>query len=121
MADKKHFETVTEYIASFPKEIQDSLEEIRKTIQKTAPEATETISYQIPTFKHNGKYLVYYSAWKDHFSIYPVPAGDDDFRKEIAPYVTGKGTISFPFDRPVPYNLIKKIVEFHIIDEMKNH
>lgn len=95
----KKAENVDEYIKAFPRDVQTILEKIRLTIQKMAPDAVETISYQMPTFKLNGKYLVYFAGWKNHVSIYPIPTGTPAFQKEISPYIAGKGTIKFPLDK----------------------
>ena len=106
---KKQIETIDEYIATFPQDVQVVLNKIRKIIQEAAPEAIETISYQIPTFKLNGKYLVYFAGYKNPISIYPIPTGTESFRQELSPYIKGKGTIQFPLDKPVPYDLVKKL------------
>jgi uncharacterized protein YdhG (YjbR/CyaY superfamily) len=108
---KKQFKTIDEYISTCPEDVQIILEKIRQTILKVAPEAVETISYQIPTFKLNGKYLVYFAAWKDHIAMYPIPKSTDAFQKELSPYIHGKGTIHLPLDKPIPYDLVEKIVK----------
>jgi uncharacterized protein YdhG (YjbR/CyaY superfamily) len=104
------FETVEEYIESFPKNVQDILEKLRNTVRRTAPDSVESISYSMPTFKLNGQRLVYFSAWKNHIGFYSIPKGDEAFRKELSPYRGEKGSLRFPLDRPVPYDLVKKIV-----------
>ena len=114
LANKNRFDTVDDYIKSFPKDTQAVLQKVRQTIKKVAPKATEAISYQIPAFKLNSKYLLYYSGWKTHISLYPIPPGTEVFKKEIAPYVKGKGTISFSLDKPIPYGLIEKVAAFHL-------
>lgn len=115
MADKTKFRTHEEYIGSFPREVQQVLQHIRQTILKAAPEAEETISYNMPTFRLNGQVLIYYAAWKEHYSIYPTTTAMERELKEIAQYTTsGKGTIQFPADKPVPFSLITKIVQFRI-------
>jgi uncharacterized protein YdhG (YjbR/CyaY superfamily) len=93
-----------------PDDVQKILEKIRQIVRKAAPEAVEAISYQIPAFKLNGRSLVFFAAFKDHVSIYPVPSGPPSFQKELSPYVGGKGTIRFLLGRPVPYDLVKRIV-----------
>jgi uncharacterized protein YdhG (YjbR/CyaY superfamily) len=108
------FKTIDEYIQTFPKDIQGILEQIRHTIHETAPDATETISYQMPAFKLNGKTLVYFAAWKEHIGFYALPSGNEAFKKELANYTVSKGAIQFPLDKPMPYELIKKIVEFRV-------
>jgi uncharacterized protein YdhG (YjbR/CyaY superfamily) len=110
MTDKKLFTTIDEYISTFPEEIQAALEKVRQAIQKAAPEAAETISYGIPTFNLNGKHLVFFAGWKHHISLYPIPAGDEAFQQEISHYKRAKGTIQFPVDKPIPYDLVEKIV-----------
>ncbi len=111
---KTNFKTIDEYIQTFPKDVQGILEKIRRTIKDEVPEAVETISYEIPAFKLNGKGLISFAAWKEHIAIYSIPSGTAAFRKEISPYVKGKGTIQFPLDRPIPYDLVKEIVRFHV-------
>ena len=110
----KKFETVDEYIESFPENVQDILEELRDTIRKTAPGVAESISYQMPTFKLDRKRLVYFSAWKNHIGFYSIPVGDAAFRKELSPYSGEKGSLLFPMDKPIPYDLVKKIVMFRM-------
>jgi uncharacterized protein YdhG (YjbR/CyaY superfamily) len=102
------------YIASFPKEVQGILEKIRQAIRRAAPDAVETISYQIPTFKLNGKSLVYFAAWKEHIGFYAMPSGNAAFKKELSQYKVAKGSIRFPLEEPIPYDLIKKIVMFRV-------
>lgn len=103
-----------EYIAGFPTETQKVLQKIRMTIKKAAPEAEETISYKIPTFNLKGKYLIYFAAYKKHIGLYPAPIGNEKFKEEMAPYESGKGTLKFPLDQPIPFNLIQKIVKFRV-------
>lgn len=111
---KKQFKTIDEYIEAFPKDVRSILEKIRQTIRKVAPEAIETISYQIPTFKLNGKYLVYFAAWKNHIGFYATPSGNKAFKKELLPYKGAKGSVQFLIDKPIPYDLVRKIVLFRI-------
>jgi uncharacterized protein YdhG (YjbR/CyaY superfamily) len=111
-------ETIDKYISSFPKEIQIILEKIRQTIKEAAPEATETISYQMPTFRLNGN-LVHFAAFKNHIGFYPTPSGITKFKKELDKYKNAKGSVQFPIDKEIPYELIKKIVEFRIIENKK--
>ena len=102
-----------EYISTFPKDTQVILEQIRKTIKKAVPGVEETISYAMPTFMLNGRYLVYLAAYKNHIGLYPVPTGIEAFEKDFLPYKTsGKGTIQFQLDKPIPLDLITKIVKF---------
>ena len=111
---KTTIKDIDDYIADFPNDVQEIMKKIRATIRKAAPDATETISYKMPTFNLNGHYLVYFAAYKKHIGMYPVPAGDEEFRQEIAAYQTGKGTLQFPLEQPIPYKLITKIVKFRI-------
>lgn len=112
MTNKRQFKTIDEYIEIFPQNVQSILQKVRQIILKTAPEAEETITYGIPSFKLNGRSLVYFAAWKRHISLYPVPLGDEAFQKELSPNVGGKGTVRFRLDKPFPYDLVEKIVKF---------
>lgn len=109
-ADKKSFKTMDEYIHSFPSNVQRMLQKVRQTIRTAAPDAAETISYQIPTFELRGNSLVYFAAWKNHIALYPIPSGTVAFKRELSPYKAGKGTVRFPIKEPIPYGLVKKIV-----------
>lgn len=106
--------TIDEYIAGFPKDVQEILEEIRATIKKAAPGAEEKISYAIPTFTLDGVYLVYFAAFKNHIGFYPTPTGIEAFKKDFAVYKQGKGSIQFPLDKPMPIALITKIVKYRM-------
>ena len=107
--------TIDEYIAEFPQDTKKKLEEIRATIKSTAPGAGEKISYGIPCITMNDKYLLYFAGYKKHIGLYPVPSANKGFEKDYAPYVTsGKGTIQFPLDKPLPLALIKKITKFRV-------
>jgi len=106
------FKTIDEYIKASPKDVQSILQRLRLTIQKAAPEAVETISYQMPTFKLNGKGLVYFAAFKNHIGFYPIPSGIEAFKKELSRYKQGKGSVQFPIEKPIPYDLVRKIVVF---------
>jgi uncharacterized protein YdhG (YjbR/CyaY superfamily) len=111
----KPYKTIDEYLDNFPKEVQEILEKIRKIVKEIVPkEAEETISYGIPTVKLNGKYLVYFAGFKNHISLYPIPPVPAIFEKEISPFVKGKGTIQFPLDKPIPYDLIKEFVKYSL-------
>jgi uncharacterized protein YdhG (YjbR/CyaY superfamily) len=113
MDKRKHYTSVDEYIASFPESVQKKLTQIRKLIHRTAPAATEKISYQIPTFYLNGN-LVHFAAYTSHIGFYPTSSGIVRFRREIAKYKHSKGAVQFPLDEPLPTELIKKIVEFRV-------
>src|SRR5262245_20699493 len=112
---KTNFKTINEYIASKPREVQSLLKQLRDAIRKAVPEAEELISYQIPGFKLNGVPLVYFAAWKQHFSLYPAnDALVAFFKKELSGYERSKGTIRFPFAEPVPLQLIERIAKFRV-------
>lgn len=106
--------SIGQYITGFPKELQDILEAVRVAIKTAAPDAEECISYGIPTFKLNGHYLVYFAGYKKHISIYPAPRGHKAFKEELSAYKGGKGTVQFPLNKPIPFDLINRIVEFRI-------
>jgi uncharacterized protein YdhG (YjbR/CyaY superfamily) len=108
---------IDEYIAGFPEDIQAILQKIRKTVHKAAPEAQERISYQMPTFFLEGN-LVHFAAFKNHIGFYPTPSGTEKFRKEISAYQAAKGSIQFPLDAPMPYELITRIVEFRVRENL---
>lgn len=118
IADKIRFRSVDEYIASFPEDVQKILEEVRATIKAAVPAAGEKISYGMPTFTLNGKYLIYFAGWKNHISIYPIPTGSEAFNKEVSQYVAGKGTLKFPIDKPLPLKLITKIVKLNVAQNL---
>lgn len=110
--------TIDEYIAGFPKEVQQLLQQLRITIKKAAPKAEEKISYGIPTFTLNGN-LVHFGGYKKHIGFYPAPSGIEAFEKELAPYVAGKGTIQFPIDKPLPLKLITQVVKFRVAKNLE--
>jgi uncharacterized protein YdhG (YjbR/CyaY superfamily) len=105
---------IDEYLANFPKETQDILEKIRSTIKKVVPNAEETISYGIPTFKLNGVYLVYFAGYKNHIGFYATPTGHEEFKEALSIYKQGKGSVQFPLDKPIPFDLIERIVKFRV-------
>ena len=109
-------ETVDEYVGGFPAETQKILKKIRSTIKKTAPKAEERISYGIAGYFENG-ILIYFAGFKNHVSVYPAPRSEPEFKKELAAYKGGKGTIQFPLDKPIDYALITRIVKFR---QLKN-
>lgn len=110
--------TIDDYIAGFPKDVQVILEELRATIRKAAPEAEETINYQIPTFTLNGN-LVHFAAYKNHIGFYPTPSGIAAFKKELSAYEGAKGSVQFPIDKPLPLRLITKIVKFRVKENLE--
>jgi uncharacterized protein YdhG (YjbR/CyaY superfamily) len=107
---------IDEYIAGFPSDVQELLEKLRRTIRKAAPGVEEKISYQIPTFTLKGRYLIYFAAYKKHIGLYPAPRGVEEFKEELSGYEGGKGTVRFPFDKPIPYDLVRRIVKFRVKD-----
>ncbi len=109
---------VDQYISQFPPEIQERLTKIREIIRKAAPEAEETIAYQMPTYRLNTN-LVHFSAFKNHIGLYPTPSGIDAFKKELADYKGAKGSVQFPHNKPLPYDLIRKIVEYRVAENSK--
>jgi len=119
LSSRPAFATIDEYIEAFPADVRTILQKIRRTIQSAAPGMTEAISYGIPAFKLNGKSLIYFAAFKNHVSVYPAPRGAREFADEIASYKGGKGTVQFPLDKPIPYDLITRIVEFKIAKASK--
>jgi uncharacterized protein YdhG (YjbR/CyaY superfamily) len=106
--------TVTEYIAAFPKEVQPLLNQIRKTIKAAAPMAEEGISYGMPSYKYNGKPLVYFGGYTNHIGFYATPTGHEAFKKELAIYKQGKGSVQFPVTEKLPLDLITRIVQFRV-------
>jgi uncharacterized protein YdhG (YjbR/CyaY superfamily) len=109
---------VDAYIASFPAGIQNLLEQMRATIKTAAPEATEIISYGIPAFKLNSM-LVWFAAHTNHIGLYPRGSGLEEFKTELSAYKTGKGSVQFPFDKPLPLELIAKIVKFRVAENLQ--
>lgn len=105
--------TIDSYIASFPPEVAKKLQLFRKAIQIAAPQAEETISYQMPTFKLNGN-LVHFAAFKKHIGFYPVPTAIRAFKKELSKYQTSKGGVQFPLEKPLPIALIRRIVKYRV-------
>lgn len=110
--------TIDEYIAGFPPDVQEILENIRATIRKIAPDAEETIKYRMPTFTLKGN-LVHFAAFKRHIGFYPVPSGIEKFKNELSVYEQGKGSVQFPLEKPIPYDLISKIVKFRAEENLK--
>jgi uncharacterized protein YdhG (YjbR/CyaY superfamily) len=111
----RKFATVDEYISSFPEDVQQVLQQVRRTLREAAPPAAEeTISYQIPTLALDGRYLIHFAAWKDHVAVYPAPVGDEAFEQEIAPYRAARSTARFPYRKPIPYDLIRRLVTLQV-------
>jgi uncharacterized protein YdhG (YjbR/CyaY superfamily) len=116
MTDRSTANSIDEYIAEFPPETQKVLEEMRALIRASAPGATETISYAIPTFDLNGRHLVHFAGYKTHIGFYPVPSGLEAFKKDLMPYKKGQGSVQFPLGEPLPTDLIRRIVEFRVAE-----
>jgi uncharacterized protein YdhG (YjbR/CyaY superfamily) len=117
---RDQFASIDEYIASFPPDVQQKLREMRAVIRTAAPDAEEAIRYGIPTFRLDGRNLVHFAAFKDHISFFPTSSGVTKFRKELSAYKLSKGTIQFPLDRPVPYDLVERISRFRAGETREN-
>lgn len=117
-APRRRFKTMDEYINTFPEDVRATLNKLRQTIREAAPEAEETISYQMPTFRLNGN-LVHFAAFENHIGFYPTPTGIEAFEKELSTYKGAKGSVQFPIDQPLPLELIRKIVEYRVKENME--
>lgn len=111
---------VGKYIDSFPDEIKTILVSIRMVIKKSAPGAQETIAYRMPAYRIKGKPLIYFAGYKNHVGFYATPSGHSEFEKELSYYRHGKGSVQFPLDKPIPYDLIERIVKFRVMEIMKS-
>jgi uncharacterized protein YdhG (YjbR/CyaY superfamily) len=110
--------SIDDYIVRFPAEVQAILEQIRLTVARAAPDATEKISYQMPTFFLNGN-LVHFAAYKNHIGFYPAPTGIEVFKSELSAYKGAKGSVQFPLDKPIPFDLIARIVKFRVEENVR--
>ena len=110
MSEKQAATTIDQYINNFPADVQAILEHMRTVIHSTVPESIETLRYGIPTFDLNGRHLVFLAGWKQHISLYPLPAGDAAYQEKIAPYKKEKSTLRFPISKPIPYELVGETV-----------
>ncbi len=119
MAAEGKFTTIDDYINAAPENVREILQTIRQLVKEEAPEAVETISYQMPTFKLKGKSVVHFAAWKDHIGFYPTPSGTAAFEEELSPYKRAKGSIQFPLNQPIPLPLIRQIVKFRVNEVLK--
>jgi uncharacterized protein YdhG (YjbR/CyaY superfamily) len=108
--------SIDDYIAGFPPATRKALEQVRSLIRGVAPDATEKISYAIPTFDLNGRHLVHFAGFAKHIGFYPIPSGIEAFREELAAYKQGRGSVQFPLDKPMPLDLIRRIVEFRVVE-----
>ena len=111
---KTDFKSVDEYIKTFPTDIQLLMDKVRKTIIEKTPEAVESIAYGMPAYKTNGKPLVYFAGFKNHIGFYATPTGHAEFANELSKYKQGKGSVQFSLDKPIPFDLIGRIVEFRV-------
>lgn len=114
----KTFQNVDDYILSFPKEVQLLLEQMRTTIRKAAPKATEALGYGMPGYKLEGM-LVYFAAYKSHIGFYPAPSGIENFKKEFSVYKSSKGAVQFPLDKKLPLALVTKVVKFRVKENLE--
>lgn len=117
MKKRVNINTIDDYIASCPSDIQGILLELRNTIRKAAPDSEERISYMMPAFFQNG-ILVYFAAQKNHIGFYPTPSGIEAFKKELSEYGFSKGSVRFPLDKPLPLSLISMIVKFRVMENL---
>jgi uncharacterized protein YdhG (YjbR/CyaY superfamily) len=120
---RPEFKNVDDYIASFPEKTQELLRKVRSQIRKTAPDASEGISYGMPGYKLNGKPLVYFAAFQKHIGFYPTNSGIRNFSAELSDYKHSKGAVQFPIDKPLPFDLILKITKFRVKENLtfQNH
>jgi uncharacterized protein YdhG (YjbR/CyaY superfamily) len=116
--NKITYVSIDEYISQFSPEVQEILKTLRKVIKESAPDAGEKISYQMPTFELYGN-LVHFAAFKNHIGFYPTSSGTDAFKQELSEYKGGKGSVQFPKEKPLPYELISKIVKFRVNENIK--
>lgn len=114
----KDIQTIEQYIAGFPPEIQSILETLRSVIKEEAPDAEETINYQLPTFKLHGN-LIHFGAFKNHIGLYPTPSGMEQFREALSAYENAKGSVKFPLNQPMPWDLIREIVRFRVNENLE--
>lgn len=112
------FSSIDEYISQFPPDIQEILQRLREVIKEAAPEAQEKISYQMPTFALHGN-LVHFAAHKKHIGFYPAPSGIEAFKDQLSGYKGAKGSVQFPIEKPLPYELVKDIVKFRVEENVK--
>jgi len=116
MSNRSTASTIDDYIAEFPAETQQRLQQMRAVIKENAPGAVETISYAIPTFDLNKKHLVHFAGYATHIGFYPSPSGMEAFEAEFQPYKRAKGSVQFPLDQPLPLDLIRRVVAFRVVE-----
>ena len=114
------FTSINEYVSTLPENAQMAMREIIASIKARVPNAEEHISYNMPAFKVNGEYFVHFSAWKNHIGMYPIPAGNEAFQKQIEQYRSAKSSLNFPLDKPMPIKLIEKFIKFRIAENLKS-
>ncbi len=114
------FTSINEYVSTLPENAQKAMGEIIAAIKDNVPNAEEHISYNMPAFKVNGEYFIHFSAWKNHIGMYPIPAGNEAFQKQIDPYRSAKSSLNFPLDRPMPIKLIEKVIKFRIAENLQD-
>ena len=107
------------YIKQFPDNVQEILQNLRKLVKNNAPQAEELFSYGMPAYKTNKKPLVYFAAFKNHIGFYATPSGHSEFKNELSKYKQGKGSVQFPFNNPIPYKLIERIVQYRVTENNK--
>ena len=118
MTPKKVFKSTDEYISTFPRNVQIILEEVRQAVKDAAPDAEEVISYQMPAFKLNG-ILVWFAAFKNHIGFYPKASAIEVFKERLSSYQISKGTVQFPLNEPIPFDLIKEIVRYRVKENLQ--
>ena len=116
--NKMTYKSIDDYILSFPPEVQEILKTLRKVIKESAPDAVEKMSWQMPTFVLHGN-LVHFAAYKNHIGFYPAPSGIDAFKQELSEYKGAKGSVQFPLNKPLPYDLVSKIVKYRVAENIK--
>lgn len=116
---KTSFASIDKYIATFPEDVQKIMKQLRETIKAAAPGVEETISYNMPTFNLDGKYLVYFAGWKTHIAFYGAPRGNAKFKEDLSAYETGQGTLKFSLAETLPLDLVTKIVKFRAAENLE--
>ncbi|MBN1265705.1 MAG: DUF1801 domain-containing protein [Anaerolineales bacterium] len=114
----RDFDSINEYIAQFPASVQEKLKALRAVIREAAPDAVEKISYRMPTFYLKGN-LVHFAAYRNHIGFYPAPSGIERYREKLSDYQGGKGSVQFPLDQPIPYDLVSEIVRFRVQENLE--
>jgi uncharacterized protein YdhG (YjbR/CyaY superfamily) len=118
--DNKYMDEIEKYLKQFPENVQNILNTIRKLVKEIVPEAAESMAYGMPAYKTFGKPLVYFAGYKNHIGFYATPTGHQEFAKELSKYKQGKGSVQFPIDKPIPYDLIRQIIEFRMMENELN-